>query len=123
MLGSYHVIAFLATTQPAVAKVFYEVVLGLDLVEDNPAALVFNINGRILRVVKVEKLTPAPFTVLGWQVPDIRTAANALALKGVIFQRYDGFDQDDLGIWTAPEGAKVAWFKDPDGNTLSLTQE
>ncbi len=76
----------------------------------------------MLRIAKVEELAPARHTVLGWRVADIRAAAAALAARGVVFERYDGMAQDDLGVWNAPGGAKVAWFKDPDGNTLSLTQ-
>jgi hypothetical protein len=70
----------------------------------------------------VEQLTPAPFTVLGWLVPDIGAAVTEFTNRGVAFQRYDGVDHDDLGAWTAPGGARVAWFRDPDGNALLLTE-
>jgi hypothetical protein len=76
----------------------------------------------MLRIAKVRELAPAPFTVLGWRVPDIVREVTDLAQKGVACERFEGFDQDDLGVWTSPVGAKVAWLKDPDGNTLSLTQ-
>ena len=122
MLGNHEIVAFVATSQPASAKDFYEHTLGLKLVEDSPAALVFDANGTMLRVQKVEKLQPAPFTAVGWHVPDIRTTVQGLAAKGVRFERYQGLPQDDLGIWTTPSGAHVAWFKDPCGNILSLTQ-
>lgn len=122
MLGNHDIVAFVATSQPASAKDFYANTLGLKLVEDSPAALVFDANGTMLRVQKIEKLQPAPFTAIGWHVPDIRAAVQVLAAKGVRFERYQGVSQDDLGIWTAPGGAQVAWFKDPCGNILSLTQ-
>lgn len=122
MLSSCDVIAFLATRDPARAKEFYEKVAGLRLVADEPAALVFDSNGTMLRISKVREFTPAPFTVLGWKVEDIRRAVSELARRGATFQRYEGFRQDALGIWASPSGAKVAWFKDPDGNTLSVTQ-
>jgi catechol 2,3-dioxygenase-like lactoylglutathione lyase family enzyme len=123
MLGENDVMAFVSTRQPERAREFYGAVLGLRFVADEPFALVFDAHGTMLRVTKVQELQPAPFTVLGWKVPDIRAAAAALRDKGVAFTRYDGMAQDDLGIWTVPGGgAQVAWFKDPDGNTLSLTQ-
>ncbi len=117
------VIAFVATLDPAGAKKFYGGTLGLRLVsEEGPFALVFDAHGTMLRVTIVKELIPAGYTVLGWQVPDIRAAAGGLKEAGVHFERYDGLQQDKLGIWTSPSGAKVAWFKDPDGNTLSISQ-
>ena len=122
MLGNYYIVAFIATTQPASTKDFYERTLGLKPVEDSPFALVFEAHGTMLRIQKVDKLQPAPFTAAGWHVPDIRAAVQGLAVRGVRFERYEGLTQDDLGIWTTPSGARVAWFKDPCGNILSLTQ-
>ncbi len=122
MLDSCDVIAFVATKDPARARGFYENTLGLRFVVDEPPAIVFDANGTMLRIAKVRELTPAPFTVLGWRVPDIVREVTDLAQKGVTCERFEGFDQDDLGVWTSPVGAKVAWLKDPDGNTLSLTQ-
>ena len=122
-LGEQHVIAFIATSDPDRAKKFYRDTLGLRLVsEELPFALVFDANGIMLRVTIVEKVKPAGYTVLGWQVPKIKPAAEALAKAGVVFERFPGMDQDDLGIWSSPSGAKVAWFKDPDGNTLSISE-
>lgn len=122
-LAQQSILTFVATRDPDRAKRFYRDTLGLPLVaEELPFALVFDVNGTMLRVTIVEKLTPAPFTVLGWQVPNITVAAKALQKAGVEFQRYPGLPQDQLGIWTSPSGAKVAWFRDPDGNTLSLSQ-
>ena len=122
MLGKHEVIAFVSTKEPGQAKTFYRDILGLRLVTESPFALVFDACGTMLRVSKVEKLTPAPYTVLGWKVADIRATAEALMTKGIIFERYDGMRQDQFGIWTTPDGSQVSWFKDPDGNTLSLTQ-
>jgi catechol 2,3-dioxygenase-like lactoylglutathione lyase family enzyme len=122
MLGDYDVIAFTQTAQPEKAKAFYRDILGLKLVEDSPFALVFWAGSTMLRIQKVPELTPLPFTVLGWNVPDIRATLANLSSKGVKFERYDGMPQDDAGIWVTPSGAGVCWFKDPDGNTLSLTQ-
>jgi uncharacterized glyoxalase superfamily protein PhnB len=115
--------AFVATTNPERAKAFYEGTLGLPLTSDEPWALVFSIRGTVLRIQKVEGHTPHPFTALGWLVPDVATAVAALAARGVRFERFEGMHQDDAGVWTSPSGAKVAWFEDPDGNVLSLTED
>jgi catechol 2,3-dioxygenase-like lactoylglutathione lyase family enzyme len=122
MLSSCDVITFVATAKPTEARRFYEEILGLRLVVDDSFALVFDAHGVMLRVARVHELTPAPYTVLGWKVADISAAVKALQVRGVAFERYQGLDQDELGIWASPGGAKVAWFKDPDRNTLSLTQ-
>ncbi len=116
------VISFVATQNPASALKFYESTLGLKLVSDGPFAIVFDASGTMLRVQKVQELLPAKHTVLGWEVPDIGAKIQELTNRGIRFERYDGLDQDKSGVWTSPSGAKVAWFKDPDGNTLSLTQ-
>ena len=122
-LSDSEMMAFVATINPKRAKEFYENTLGLRLVSDElPFALVFDLRGTMLRVTVVQELTPAPYTVLGWKVPDINTAAQALRRTGVVFQRHPGMEQDESGIWASPSGAKVAWFKDPDGNTLSISQ-
>ena len=115
-------IALVATTDPARARVFYEETLGLRFVADEDFALVFDCAGIPLRIARVESFTPQPFTVLGWQVDDIVSTVEMLSSRGVRFERYPGLEQDLLGVWTSPSGARVAWFKDPDGNTLSLTQ-
>jgi catechol 2,3-dioxygenase-like lactoylglutathione lyase family enzyme len=122
MLASCEIVAFVATTDAVKAREFYESALGLGLIADEPPALVFDANGTMLRIAKVREFTPAPFTVLGWKVPDIRKTMTELRTKGVEFQRYPGLNQDELGVWKSPSGAQVTWFKDPDGNTLSLTQ-
>ena len=115
-------VGLVATANAEAARQFYESVLGLALLEDTPFALVFDSNGTTLRIQKVQQLTRAPYTALGWAVRDIRSIVRALAAKGVAFQRYDGLGQDPLGIWRSPNGALVAWFRDPDGNTLSITE-
>jgi catechol 2,3-dioxygenase-like lactoylglutathione lyase family enzyme len=122
MLAQHPVMAFAATRDAVRARRFYEDVLGLRLISDEPWALVFDANGIMFRVQKVDDFTPQPFTTLGWRVPDLRAAIEALRQHGLRFERYPGFDQDERDIWTAPGGGRVAWFKDPDGNTLSLTQ-
>jgi catechol 2,3-dioxygenase-like lactoylglutathione lyase family enzyme len=122
MLDRSTVVAFVATAAPEDAKPFYRDVLGLRMIGEDPFALTFEANGMMLRIQKVPALTPQPFTVLGWQVPSIAKVIDGLVLKGVRFERYPGLAQDERGIWTAPSGARVAWFKDLDGNTLSLTE-
>ncbi len=97
--------------------------LGFSLVSEDMFAAVFDLNGVMLRISTVETHQAGPHTVLGWEVEDIVEAAKGLKAKGIAFNVYDGFGQDELGIWTSPAAdAKVAWFRDPDGNVLSLTQ-
>jgi catechol 2,3-dioxygenase-like lactoylglutathione lyase family enzyme len=122
MLGAHNIIAFVPTTDSQRAREFYEQKLGLKFVSDDAFALVFDANGIMVRVVKLKEHTPAQFTILGWEVPDAQQAVSELRGRGVQFERYPWAQQDELGIWTAPGGAKVAWFKDPDGNVLSLSQ-
>lgn len=122
MLNQSPLIAFVATQDAAQAQNFYENTLGLTLVADESFALVFDANGTMLRIQKVQAHTPPPFAVLGWQVVDIHTTIKRLADRGVQFEQYGWASQDEYGIWTADDGTKVAWFKDPDGNLLSLTQ-
>ena len=105
----------------AEARDFYEGALGLRVLAETPFALVLDANGTMLRVTPVPEFVPQPYTVAGWAVRDIDAAARALADKGVQLTRYDELTQDALGTWTSPNGDRVAWFKDPDGNTLSLT--
>ncbi len=121
-MGDSKVISFVATQDPAGALKFYAGTLRLTLVSDDPFAMVFDANGTMLRVQKVHELLPAKHTVLGWEVADIGAKTRELMNRGVRFERYSGLAQDESGVWTAPSGAQVAWFKDPDGNTLSLTQ-
>src|SRR5262249_44610906 len=115
-------VLFLATANAERSRAFYERVLGFDFVADEPPALVFRIGDRMLRIQKVDCVQNAPYTTLGWAVGDIRQAACDLRAAGVVFQHYEGMNQDNDGIWQAPSGALVAWFRDPDGHVLSLTQ-
>lgn len=121
MLGSANIIAFVPITDSDKALAFYEGVLGLKFVKDDGFALVLEANGIMIRATKIKDFTPAQFTVLGWQVSDIEDAVRTLTKKGVHFEIFGFFKQDELGIWTSPTGDKVAWFKDPDGNVLGLT--
>ena len=122
MLSQSKIVAFVATSKPDSAKSFYEQTLGFRLTGDDPFAVVFDANGVMLRVQKVQAHTPPNHTVLGWDVADIRAEIKELTERGVKFERYEGLEQDGSGVWTSPSGAKIAWFKDPDGNVLSLTQ-
>jgi catechol 2,3-dioxygenase-like lactoylglutathione lyase family enzyme len=121
-LGEAKVVAFVGTSRADRARAFYRDTLGLKLISEDNFALVFDVSGTMLRVALVPHLTPAAFTVLGWQVPDVAATVRNLQEAGVALERYHGIAQDELGIWTAPGGARVAWFKDPDGNILSVTQ-
>ncbi|HVR24205.1 MAG TPA: VOC family protein [Candidatus Polarisedimenticolia bacterium] len=121
MFGSTNIVAFVPTKDAAKAKAFYVDVLGLRFVKDDGFAMVLDANGIMVRVARAQ-FTPAQFTILGWQVKDIEKTAAGLQEKGVRFERFGFFEQDALGIWTAPTGDKVAWFKDPDGNVLSVSQ-
>ena len=122
MLGSSPLIAFAAAADLDRARVFYESTLGLRLVEQSPYAAVFDADGVMLRLTAVPEVVVAGYTVLGWRVDDIAATIDGLAARGVDFTRYDGMEQDGRGIWTTPNGDRVAWFRDVDGNTLSLTQ-
>jgi predicted enzyme related to lactoylglutathione lyase len=122
VLNQQKLIAFLATSDGARARRFYEIVLGLAVLSDDEFALALDTGSSTLRVQKVGPFAPQSFTALGWAVSDIAAAIDDLKKRGVVFQTFTGLDQDARGIWQSPSGARVAWFKDPDGNTLSLTQ-
>lgn len=122
-LGSQQLVAFLPTRNPEQARKFFEGTLGLPLVSDQlPWALVFDAHGTTLKVVNAPPYDPLPFTVLGWDVDDVEATVKELRAAGVEFMRYPNMEQDENGVWTSPAGAQVAWFKDPDGNTLSVSQ-
>ncbi len=123
MLGAINIIAFVPTRDSEKARAFYEGVLGLRFVKDDGFALVLDANGIMVRVAKAPEFKPAPFAILGWQVSDIEKVVAALHDRGSVhFERFGFLEQDKLGIWTAPSGDKVAWFKDPDGNVLSVSE-
>ena len=115
-------ILFLSTANAERSRAFYERVIGLEFVADEPPALVFRVGDSMLRIQKVDRVSAAPYTALGWEVSDIRQVVRDLCAAGVVFQRFEGVNQDADGIWPAPSGALVAWFRDPDGHVLSLTQ-
>lgn len=123
ILGSSKIVGFVGVRDAERTRTFYRDTLGLRLVSEDGFALTFDANGTMLRVSLVREVVAAPYTVLGWEVDDIVAKAKALAAAGVNLERYESFlKQDELGIWTAPGGTRVAWFKDPDGNLLSLSQ-
>jgi catechol 2,3-dioxygenase-like lactoylglutathione lyase family enzyme len=122
MLEARNLMAFVAVTDGKVARAFYEGTLGLAVAFEDDFSLIVQTPNVTLRVLKVKALTPQPFTVLGWAVDDVASAVDQLAQRGVKFERYPGMEQDERGIWTAPSGARIAWFQDPFGNLLSLTQ-
>lgn len=122
MLKKSNLISFLATANPERTREFYEKTLALKLVSEDQFAIVFDVNGTMLRIQKVKDFTPPEHTALGWHVTNINEVVKQLAERGVTFARYEGLGQDDKGIWTSPSGAKIAWFKDPTGNILSLTE-
>ena len=116
------VVTFLLTQNPEGAIGFYRDTLGMKFLSDDGFALIFDLNGVMLRISKVPSFTPAQHTVLGWETQDIGGDVDRLVEKGVTFERYPNMGQDEKGICTFPTGDKVAWFKDPDGNVLSLSQ-
>ena len=122
MLDRCAVIAFAAATDLDRAREFYQGTLGLTLVDQNPFACVFDVCGTMLRVTAVAQVATPGYTILGWRVDDIDGTVAGLRARGVSFTRYEQMGQDDNSIWMAPNGDRIAWFSDPDGNTLSLTE-
>jgi catechol 2,3-dioxygenase-like lactoylglutathione lyase family enzyme len=122
MLESARAMAFVPVTDLERARDFYEGVLGLEVLDVSGFACVFRVGGATLRVALVGELSPQPFTVFGWAVGAISETMAGLAARGVEFLRYEDMDQDPTGVWTTPGGDRIAWFRDPDGNVLSLTQ-
>lgn len=122
VLETSDVIAFAPATDLARARAFYEEALGLSVVDENPYAVVFDAHGTMLRVTAVAEVAHPGYTVLGWRVTDMSTTVSRLESHGVVFARYEGMEQDAQGVWTTPSGDRIAWFTDPDGNVLSLTE-
>jgi catechol 2,3-dioxygenase-like lactoylglutathione lyase family enzyme len=122
MLESARAMAFVPATDLGRARDFYEGVLGLEVLDVSGFACVFRVGGATLRVALVGELSPQPYTVFGWVVGAISETMAGLAARGVEFLRYEGMDQDPTGVWITPGGDRIAWFRDPDGNVLSLTQ-
>lgn len=122
-LSQCNPVVFVTIVDVERAKAFYRDTLGIPLVsEELPFALVFDLSGIMLRLAIAQHHIPNPGTVLGWRVPNVLSAAQTLERAGVHFERYESMQQDEMGIWTSPGGAKVAWFKDPDGNVLSISE-
>ena len=122
MLGAARIVAFVATADAARCRAFYEGILGLKFVHEDEVAIVYDAHGVELRLQKVRALQAHQHTQLGWSVSAIATVVKGLGEKGVVFETYAFLNQDPNCIWTAPSGARIAWFKDPDGNLLSLTE-
>ncbi len=122
MLGDARAVPFVGSQDLEASEHFYRSVLGLKLIESGSHACVYDMHGTMLRVTRVDVAARAPYTVLGWTVEDIGAAVEWLGARGVRFKRYGGLEQDGSAIWRAPGGTRVAWFEDPDANTLSITQ-
>jgi predicted enzyme related to lactoylglutathione lyase len=122
MMAQNPLIVFIPTKDAARARAFYEEQLGFRFVSDDSFAVVMDANGTMVRIARVGEFTPAPFTILGWQVDDIHQAIAEMTSRGLQFTRYSFLKQSEDGVWAAPDGSRVAWFVDPDGNTLSLSQ-
>ena len=124
MLTNAQPVILLPTVKKAEAQEFYQNVLGIDFKYDDGFALVFETGGKMFRLTPVQEFTPHQFSVLGWEVEDISATISGLTERGVVFERYNfpWMEQDEQCVWTAPDGTKVAWFKDPDGNLLSVSQ-
>jgi len=122
MLASMDMVGFLLTKDYDKARAFYEGKLGFEFVSLDQFALVMQAGKSMIRIVKVPTFTPLQSTVLGWKVGDIEAVVDWLTKRGVAFEKYPFVRDKDQGIWTAPEGSKVAWFKDPDGNVLSVSK-
>lgn len=122
MLNAQKIVAFVPTADATKARLFYESALGLRVISEDSFALVLDANGTMLRVTNVQNFKPQQFTILGWNVTNIDEAVSELNQRGIRFEKYGMAGQDERGIWKSPSGARVAWFKDPDGNVLGLTQ-
>jgi catechol 2,3-dioxygenase-like lactoylglutathione lyase family enzyme len=122
MLASAEMVGFVPTKDYDKARAFYEGKLGFEFVSLDQFALVVSVGGHKIRIAKVPNFTPQQATILGWEVQDIEAVTAWLKERGVATEKYPFVQDKDLGIWTAPGGDKVAWFKDPDGNILSVSQ-
>jgi catechol 2,3-dioxygenase-like lactoylglutathione lyase family enzyme len=122
MLASAKLVGFVPTKDYEQARAFYQGKLGFDFVSLDQYALVMSVGGHMIRIAKIPDFTPLQGTILGWEVNDISAAATWLKERGVPPEKFPFAQDRELGIWTAPNGDKVAWFKDPDGNILSVSQ-
>lgn len=122
MLKGAKLVAFAATTDALRAAAFYMTILGLKLRYEDDFAVSLESEGVEVRLQKVERFDPQPFTTLGWQVARITEVVDQLLQHGIVPERYPWLDQDEMGVWQAPSGARVVWFRDPDGNLLSVAE-
>ena len=122
MLASSKIVGFVPTKDSVNARSFYEGKLGFQFVSEDKFALVMRAGETMIRIAKVQHFTPPPFTVLGWEVSNIEEMVGWLQKRGVAFEKYPWMPDKESGIWTTPTGDKVAWFKDSDGNVLSVSQ-
>ena len=122
MLESAALVGFVGVSDLDRARHFYGDQLGLPLRDETPCALVGEAGGTMLRITAVDDVAPVLYTVLGWSVRDIDATIDHLVSRGVTFTRYEAMNQDQRGVWTAPSGSRIAWFLDPDGNNLSVTE-
>jgi catechol 2,3-dioxygenase-like lactoylglutathione lyase family enzyme len=122
-LRSAKAVAFVNVSDRERALDFYTGMLGLTLRSSDPFGDFLELGGALLRITVIPDYDPHPHPVVGWNVADVRATAAALVERGLSFNIYEDLGQDEDGIWTAPDGtAKVAWFLDPDGNVLSLSE-
>ena len=122
MLANATLTALVGTMQKEASTAFYRDTLGLKFIADDGFAAIFEGENARVRVSRVPAISPAAYAVLAFQVDDIDKIVDGLTAKGVVFQRYGFFVQDAKGVWSAPDGTKVAWFHDPDMNLLSVVQ-
>ncbi len=122
MLASSKIVGFVPTKDSKQARAFYEGKLGFEFISDDQFALVVKAGATMIRVAKAANFTPAPYTVMGWEVQDVVKIVDWLTARGVVFEKYPFVQDKERGIWSTPDGSKVAWFKDPDGNVLSVSQ-
>ena len=122
MLASMNMMGFILTKDYEKSRAFYEGKLGFEFESLDQFALVMQAGKSMIRIVKVPTFTPLQSTVLGWQVGDIEAIVDWLTKRGVVFEKYPFVQDKERGIWSTPDGSKVAWFKDPDGNVLSVSQ-
>lgn len=122
MLASMNMMGFILTKDYDKSRAFYESNLGFEFVSVDKFALVMKAGKSMIRIVKLPTFSPLQSTVLGWEVDDIETMVEWLAKRGVVFEKYPFVQDQETGIWVTPNGDKVAWFKDPDGNILSISQ-
>ena len=121
MLEQGKMVGFVFTTDYERARSFYEGKLGFRFVSQDGHALVLHTGKNLIRIAKLPEFTAQRGTVLGWEVENVEATVNELTKKGVTIEKYPWVADKETGIWATPNGDKVAWFKDPDGNVLSVS--